>query len=79
MIGMLPLRWVDTNPLLFQLPQVGYWIMADNAPSEAIFSTTIVADRPKQETWIQVASSGDLNLAVNGHIVTLPDLCRNRK
>jgi hypothetical protein len=66
------IRWVDTNPLLLQLPQVGYWIMADNAPSEAVFSTTIVADRPKQETWIQVASSGDLNLAVNGHIVTLP-------
>ena len=66
------IRWVDTNPLLLQLPQVGYWIMANNAPSEAVFSTTILADRPKQETWIQVASSGDLNLAVNGHIVTLP-------
>jgi hypothetical protein len=66
------IRWVDTNPLLLQLPQVGYWIMADNAPPEAVFSTTIVADRPKQETWIQVASSGDLNLAVNGHVVTLP-------
>jgi hypothetical protein len=67
----VPICWVDTNPLLIQLPQVGYWIMADNASSEAVFSTTIVADRPKQETWIQVASSGDLNLAVNGHIITL--------
>ena len=45
--------------------------MADNASSEAVFSTTINADRSKQETWIQVASSGDLDLAINGHIITL--------
>jgi 4-amino-4-deoxy-L-arabinose transferase-like glycosyltransferase len=65
------IAWVDTNPLLLQLPRIGYWIMADNAASEAVFSTTINADRSKQETWIQVASSGDLDLAVNGHIITL--------
>jgi hypothetical protein len=65
------ISWVDTNPLILQLPRQGYWIMADNAASEAVFSTTITADRPAQETWIQVASSGDLNFAVNGHIITL--------
>ena len=65
------ITWVDTNPLLLQLPRIGYWIMADNAASQAVFSTTIKADRSKQETWIQVASSGDLDLAVNGHIITL--------
>ncbi len=65
------ITWVDTNPLLLQLPRIGYWIMADNAASEAVFSTTINADRSKQETWIQVASSGDLDLAVNEHIITL--------
>jgi hypothetical protein len=65
------LSWADTNPLLLQLPRRGYWIMAENAPSQAVFSTTFNADFSKQETWIQVASSGDLDLAVNGHIITL--------
>ncbi len=63
--------WVDLNPLLLEQPRIGYWIMADNGPSEAVFSTTIKADRSKQETWIQVAGSGDLDLAINGHIISL--------
>src|SRR5262245_20992183 len=63
--------WVDTNPLLLQLPHLGSWIMAPNASSEAVFSTTIHADTSGQETWIQVASSGDLDLEVNGHIITV--------
>jgi len=67
----VPLRWVDINPRLLQLPRIGYWIMAENASSEAVFSTAIVADSYKQETWIQVASSGDLDLTVNGHLITL--------
>jgi hypothetical protein len=65
-----PLRWVDTDPRLLRLPVIGYWIMAENAARQAVFSTTIRADRSKQETWIQVASSGDLDLSVNGHIIT---------
>lgn len=65
------IRWVDTNPLLLKLPRIGYWIMADNAASEAVFSTTINADRGRQETWLQVASSGDLDLSINGHVITL--------
>jgi hypothetical protein len=68
------LRWVDTNPILLQLPREGNWIMADNAALEAVFSTVFKADRAKQETWIQVASSGDLDLEVNGHIVTLASI-----
>jgi hypothetical protein len=67
----VPLRWVDINPRLLQLPSIGYWIMAENAPSEAVFSTTIAADSSRQETWIQIASSGDLDLAVNGHLVAV--------
>lgn len=63
------LRWVDTNPLLVQLPRIGSWIMPENAAHEAVFSTIIRADRPKQETWIQVASSGDLDLVINGHVL----------
>ena len=63
------LRWVDTNPRLLQLPSIGYWIMADNASQEAIFSTVIEGETAQQETWIQVASSGDLDLTVNGHVV----------
>lgn len=63
--------WVDTNPLLLQLSHRGSWIMAPNASSEAVFSTVIHADTSKQETWIQVASSGDLDLEVNGHIITV--------
>ncbi|MEO5717016.1 MAG: glycosyltransferase family 39 protein [Chthoniobacterales bacterium] len=63
--------WVDMNPLLLEQPRIGYWIMAENGPPEAVFSTTIKADRSKQETWIQVASSGDLDLSVNGHIISL--------
>ena len=65
-----PLRWVDTDPRLLRLPVIGDWIMAENAAHQAVFSTTIRADSSKQETWIQVASSGDLDLAVNGHIIT---------
>lgn len=66
----VPLRWVDTNPRLLQLPSIGYWIMAENAQSESVFSTIINADRAKQETWIELASSGDLDLAINGHTIT---------
>jgi hypothetical protein len=65
-----PLRWVDTDPRLLRLPVIGYWIMAENAARQAVFSTTIRAGRSKQETWLQVASSGDLDLSVNGHIIT---------
>jgi len=65
------LTWVDVNPLVFQLPVKGYWIMAEDAPLQAVFSTTVQADKLRQESWLQVAASGDLDLAVNGHIVTL--------
>ena len=44
--------------------------MPENAAHEAVFSTVIKADSSRQETWIQVASSGDLDLVVNGHIIT---------
>ncbi len=36
-----PLRWVDTDPRLLRLPVIGYWIMAENAARQAVFSTTI--------------------------------------
>ena len=65
------LDWVDTNPLLLQTARIGSWIMANNAPSQAVFSTRFNAGRPEQETWIQIASSGDLDLAINGHIITI--------
>jgi hypothetical protein len=66
----ISIAWVDTNPLLLQLPTSGSWIMAENAGSEAVFSTSINADHARQETWIQVASSGDVDLLVNGHLIT---------
>jgi hypothetical protein len=66
----VPIAWVDANPLLLQLPSAGSWIMAENAATEAVFSTSINAEHAGQETWIQVASSGDLDLLVNGHVVT---------
>src|SRR6059058_482801 len=66
----VPIAWVDTNPLLLQLPTSGSWIMAENAGTEAVFSTSINSDHARQETWIQVASSGDVDLLVNGHAVT---------
>src|SRR5436190_5794967 len=66
----VPIAWVDTNPLLLQLPTSGSWIMAENAGTEAVFSTSINADHARQETWIQLASSGDVDLLVNGHLVT---------
>src|SRR5947208_4021131 len=66
----VPIAWVDTNPLLLQLPTSGSWIMAENAGTEAVFSTSINADQARQETWIQVASSGDVDLLVNGHVIT---------
>src|SRR5437773_3149583 len=67
----VPIGWVDTNPLLLQLPSSGSWIMAENAGTEAVFSTSINADHARQETWIQVASSGVVDLLVNGHLITL--------
>jgi 4-amino-4-deoxy-L-arabinose transferase-like glycosyltransferase len=66
----VPIAWVDTNPLLLQLPSSGSWIIAENAGTEAVFSTSINADHAGQETWIQVASSGDVDLLVNGHLIT---------
>src|SRR6266487_4185206 len=62
--------WVDTNPLLLQLPLSGKWITAENARREAIFSTSVYAERARQETWIQVASSGSLDVLVNGKLIT---------
>src|SRR5262249_31716748 len=67
----VPIAWVDTNPLLLQLPTAGSWIMAENAGNEAVFSTSINADHARQETWIQLAASGDVDLLVNGHRITL--------
>ena len=64
------LNWVATNPLLLQLPSVGSWIIARDGRHEAVFSTSVVARRSHQETWIQVASSGDLDLVINGQLVT---------
>src|SRR6266700_2545640 len=66
----IPIAWVDTNPLLLQLPTSGSWIMAQNAGTEGVFSTSINADQARQETWIQVAGSGDVDLLVNGHLIT---------
>jgi hypothetical protein len=64
------IAWVDNNPLLLQLPASGSWIMAENGGSEAVFSTSINADYARQETWIQLASPGNVDLLVNGHLVT---------
>jgi hypothetical protein len=76
----VPIAWVDTNPLLLQLPTSGSWIMAGNAGTEAVFSTSINADFARQETWIQVAGSGDVDLLVNGHLVTpaIPSSARGK-
>ena len=60
------ITWVDTNPLLLRLPPSGKWIVAENARREAVFSASVNAERAGQETWIQVASSGSLDLLVNG-------------
>src|SRR5437899_320159 len=54
--------WVDTNPLLLRLPMAGKWITAENASREATFSTSVKAGKNRPETWIQVASSGSLDL-----------------
>lgn len=64
------ITWVDTNPLLLQLPPSGNWLVAANAGREAIFSGSILAERPRSETWLQVASSGNLDLLVNGKLIT---------
>src|SRR5438552_10154913 len=63
------ITWVDTNPLLLRLPPSGKWIVAENARREAVFSTSINAERARPETWIQVASSGSLDLVVNGKLI----------
>src|SRR5947208_10537604 len=64
------ITWVDKNPLLLQLPLSGKWITAENARREAIFSTSVNAERARPQTWIQVASSGRLDLLVNGKLIT---------
>src|SRR5450432_435744 len=70
MIGKQPIRWVDVNPAIFQLAPIGNWILSDSAASSAIFSGSFDADKSRQETWIEVASSGDLDLLINDHLVT---------
>lgn len=65
-----PIGWVDINPLILQAPPSGSWITSENAASEATFSTTLKASRARQETWLQIAASGDLDLIINGHLIT---------
>ncbi len=67
------IAWVDLNPLVLQSTPVGSWITSDNAASEATFSTSLKADRAHQETWLQIASSGDFDLVVNGQLITSPE------
>src|SRR6266446_4007688 len=69
-VGKSSIDWVSSNPLLFQLPPAGKWLLARDASPEAVFTTSVAANRTHQETWIQVASSGDLDLLVNGQLVT---------
>ena len=77
----IPIEWVHTNPLLLQLPTSGSWIMSENAGTEAVFSTSINADQARQETWIQVAGSGDVDLLVNGTLITpaIPSSARGKQ
>src|SRR5438105_371626 len=64
------ITWVERNPLLSRLPPSGKWITAENASREAVFSASVHAERARPETWIQVASSGSLDLLVNGKLIT---------
>ncbi|MBA3273240.1 MAG: glycosyltransferase family 39 protein [Chthoniobacterales bacterium] len=64
------INWVDLNPLVLQLPPTGSWIMTPDAGRAGVFSGILDARRLHQETWIQVASSGDLDLLVNGNLIT---------
>jgi hypothetical protein len=68
------ISWVDLNPLLLQLPLSGNWILGENAGRQATFSTSISAEKAHQEAWIQVVGSGSLDLLVNGHLITAPDI-----
>lgn len=68
------INWVDVNPLILELPPAGRWIMRGDAQRAAVFSGTLEAKRAHQETWIQVASSGDLDLLVNGNLITTRDV-----
>ncbi len=63
------ITWVDTNPLLLRLPPSGKWIVAEDTRREAVFSASVNAERARPETWIQVASSGSLDLLVNGKLI----------
>src|SRR5216110_3126859 len=64
------ITWVERNPLLLRLPTSGKWIRAENASREAVFSASVNAEKARPETWIQVASSGSLDLLVNGKLIT---------
>lgn len=72
------INWVDLNPLILQLPPTGSWIISNDARRAAVFTGTLEARRRHQETWIQVASSGDLNLLVNGNLITRTDVLSSR-
>ena len=67
----VPVSWVDTNPLLLQLPRTGTWIMS----GKRVLRSGVFHDDQRASletgTWIQIASEGDLDLAINGHIITL--------
>jgi dolichyl-phosphate-mannose-protein mannosyltransferase len=68
------ISWVDLNPLLLQLPTSGNWILSENGGRQATFSTSVNAEKAQQETWIQIVSSGSLDLLVNGHLITPADI-----
>ncbi len=66
----VPIAWVDLNPLILQSTPSGSWITSENAASEVTFSTVLKANHARQETWLQIAASGDLDLVINGHLIT---------
>lgn len=64
------LAWVDLNPLVLQNPVTGSWLLSADAASVATFTSTFNAEHARQETWLQVADSGELDLLINGHLLT---------
>jgi Dolichyl-phosphate-mannose-protein mannosyltransferase len=64
------LAWVDLNPLVLQTPVTGSWLLSSDGASVATFNSTFIAAHTRQETWLQVAASGELDLLINGHLLT---------
>ena len=66
----IPIAWVDTNPLLLQLPTSGSWIMAENAGTRGRLLDIDQSGPSPAGDMDSGGKFGNVDLLVNGHLIT---------